>query len=95
MEPSRMTAQAYAIADQALFRRLESTAKPLGPSHKAFRLTDAEHKQVASIDAAAEGQRTAVGWLRARGYIDVREGADGRQRIVVVRRPANPMKGRS
>ena len=95
METSRMTAQAYAIADSALLRRLEAHARPLGSSHKAYRLTGRDHKPVASVRDAAEGQRIAVSWLRTRGYVAVRNDADGRQRVEILRRPANPIKGKS
>ncbi len=95
MEPSRMTVQAYAIADQALLRRLESEARPLGRTHRSFRLTDGARKPVACVDQASQGQRVAVGWLRDRGFLEVRAGADGAERVVIVRRPPNPLKGRS
>lgn len=95
MEISRMTAQAYAIADKALFKSLESAARPIGRAHNSYRPTDVSHKPVASLDEADAGQRVAVGWLRSRGYVDVRHDANGRQRIVIVRRPADPMRGKS
>ncbi len=90
-----MTLQAYAIADQALLRRLESEARPLGSAHKSFRLTDAARKQVPRVEQASQGQRIAVGWLRDRGFLEVRAAANGVQRVVIVRRPADPLKGRS
>lgn len=89
MNTPAQTDRAFAIADQAMFERLQSEAVPVDgmPSDATtFAPTDASYLEVAALAQASPGLREAVEWLRDRGYVELASDEAG-ECVNVLRRP--------
>ena len=77
--------RALCLADRGMFEVLECDGVLLDEHGKLYGLTDASCCEVATLAEASEELREAVEWLRERGFVELVDGPDGEQSVVVLR----------
>ncbi len=80
--------QSLDIADRAMFEVLECEGTRADESARIYGLNDDNCEPVSTLDDAGSSLFEAVKWLADRGYVEVVEGADGVQTVVVLKEPA-------